>query len=293
MTDWHDIQSSIRDAVHNGFEIADAAPVGGGCINKAYRLQGKDGTRYFVKLNDARQLPMFEAEAQGLQAIAQTGAIRVPQPIAHGTSGGKSYLVLEYLEFGARGNARLLGEQLAALHRNTTDKFGFTHDNFIGSTPQPNRWAHDWIGFLREKRFGFQLQLAKQNGYGGRLQDLGAALLEKLPVFFDGYAPQPSLLHGDLWGGNHAFLADGTPAIFDPAAYYGDRETDLAMTELFGGYAGDFYSAYRAAWPLDDGYATRSELYNLYHILNHANLFGGGYARQAEGIMQRLLAGIH
>jgi protein-ribulosamine 3-kinase len=246
----------------------------------------------------------------------------VPLPITHGTSGGKSYLILEYLKFGARGNARLLGEQLAGLHHFTSDqpakvqqaaeevnsghsrpgccatpchgrtsaKFGFAHDNFIGSTPQPNTWTNDWISFLREKRFGFQLQLAKQNGYGGRLQDLGAALLEKLPAFFDGYAPQPSLLHGDLWSGNHAFLTDGTPAIFDPAAYYGDREADIAMTELFGGYPGGFYAAYRAAWPLDDGYVTRSELYNLYHILNHANLFGSGYARQAEGMMQRLLA---
>jgi protein-ribulosamine 3-kinase len=170
------------------------------------------------------------------------------------------------------------------------ENYGFAHDNFIGSTPQPNGWANNWVEFLREKRFGFQLQLAKQNGHGGRLQDLGAALLEKLPAFFDGYTPQPSLLHGDLWGGNHAFLADGTPAIFDPAVYYGDREADIAMTELFGGYAGEFYAAYRAAWPLDDGYAVRRELYNLYHILNHANLFGSGYARQAEGMMQRLLA---
>lgn len=290
MTDWKDIQSAIRDAAHSDFEIAHAASVGGGCINEAYRLQGKDGSSFFVKLNDARHLAMFAAEAEGLQAIEQTHTIHVPQPIAHGTSGKQSYLVLEHMEFGTRGNARMLGEQLAAMHRCTAERFGFAHDNFIGSTPQPNNWTSNWIEFLREQRFGFQLQLAKNNGHGGRLQDLGAAFLEKLPVFFDGYTPQPSLLHGDLWGGNHAFLADGTPTIFDPAAYYGDREADIAMTELFGGYAGDFYAAYRAVWPLDDGYAVRRELYNLYHILNHANLFGSGYARQAEGMMQRLLA---
>ena len=290
MTGWKDIQSAIRNAAHSGFEIAHATPVGGGCINEAYRLEGRDGTCFFVKLNDARHMAMFGAEAEGLEAIAQSHTVHVPQPIAHGSSGRQGYLVLEYLELGARGNARQLGEQLAAMHRRTAENFGFTHDNFIGSTPQPNGWASDWIEFLRTQRFGFQLKLAKQNDHGGKLQDLGAALLEKLPVFFDGYTPQPSLLHGDLWGGNHAFLADGTPAIFDPAAYYGDREADIAMTELFGGYAGDFYAAYRATWPLDDGYAIRRELYNLYHILNHANLFGSGYARQAESMMQRLLA---
>jgi len=290
MADWKDIQSAIRDAAHSGFEIAHAASVGGGCINEAYRLEGKDGTCFFVKLNDARHMAMFEAEAEGLKAIAQSHTVHVPQPVAHGISGRQSYLVMEYLEFGTRGNARKLGEQLAAMHRCSAENFGFAHDNFIGSTPQPNGWVSDWIEFLREQRFGFQFRLAKQNGFGGRLQDLGAALLEKLPAFFEGYTPQPSLLHGDLWGGNHAFLADGTPAIFDPAAYYGDREADIAMTELFGGYPADFYAAYRAAWPLDDGYATRRELYNLYHILNHANLFGSGYARQAEGMMQRLLS---
>jgi protein-ribulosamine 3-kinase len=290
MTDWNKIQSAIRAAAHSSFEIADVAPVGGGCINEAYCLESKDGTRFFVKLNDARHLPMFEAEAEGLAAITQSQTIRVPRPFAHGTSGRQSYLVLEYLEFGTRGDTRTLGEQLAAMHRCSAEQYGFAHDNFIGSTPQPNTWSNNWIEFLHAKRFGFQLQLAKQNGYGGKLQDLGAALLEKLPVFFAGYTPEPSLLHGDLWGGNHAFLADGTPTIFDPAAYYGDREADIAMTELFGGYGSDFYAAYRAIWPLDDGYAVRRELYNLYHILNHANLFGSSYARQAESMMQRLLA---
>jgi len=155
---------------------------------------------------------------------------------------------------------------------------------------QPNGWTNNWIDFWREQRLGFQLRLAAQNGYGGELQRLGTKLLDELPAFFTGHTPQPSLLHGDLWNGNHAFLADGTPTIFDPATYYGDRECDLAMTELFSGYAANFYTAYRASYPLDAGYATRRDLYNLYHILNHANLFGGGYARQAEQMVQRLLA---
>ena len=316
------LSAVIHDATHRPFEVRGATSVGGGSINEAYRLEGTDGSRYFLKLNDSRHLPMFIAEAAGLDAIAVTNTIRVPRLVAHGTANSRSFLVLEYLELNSRGDARLLGEQLAALHRFTSDRanvnsraaeevnsghsrpgcsatpchgrtpsqFGFAQDNFIGTTPQPNGWKDNWIDFWREQRLGFQLRLAAQNGYGGKLQMLGEKLLDALPTFFDGYLPQPALLHGDLWSGNHAFLADGTPVVFDPASYYGDRECDLAMTELFGGYPADFYAAYRAAYPLDDGYAVRKELYNLYHILNHANLFGGGYARQAEQMMQGSLA---
>jgi protein-ribulosamine 3-kinase len=272
------------------FTLSKSTPVGGGSINQAYRLEGTDGSRYFLKLNDAQHLTMFVAEAEGLEAITETNTIRVPRPIAHGSAGRQSYLVLEYLELSSRGDAKLLGEQLAALHRCKGKRFGFSQDNFIGTTPQPNAWTDDWVTFWREHRLGFQLRLAEESGYGGQLQSLGEKLLDALPAFFANHTPQPSLLHGDLWSGNHAFLADGTPTIFDPAAYYGDRECDLAMTELFGGYPADFYAAYRAAYPLDAGYAARKNLYNLYHILNHANLFGGGYARQAEQMMQRLLA---
>lgn len=284
------ISASICDATHNPFELKKATPVGGGSINRSFRLEGADGQRYFLKVNNALHHPMFIAEAAGLDAIAATGTLRVPRTIAHGIAGEQGYLVLEYLELGSRGNAHMLGQQLAALHRSTADLFGFAGDNFIGTTWQPNAPADDWIGFWRKNRLGFQLQLAARNGHGGLLQSLGKKLQDALPVFFAGYTPQPSLLHGDLWGGNHGFLADGMPAIFDPAAYYGDRECDLAMTELFGGYDADFHAAYRAAWPLHAGYAQRRDLYNLYHILNHANLFGGGYARQAEQMMQRLLA---
>ncbi len=284
------IAAAISAATGKEFEPANRHANGGGCINEAYTLQGTDGRRFFVKLNDARHHAMFIAEAAGLEAIAATNTLRVPRVIAHGVAGRQSYLALEHLDLNGSGNARLLGEQLAALHGCTSNRFGFLQDNFLGTTPQPNAWTDDWIAFWRERRLGFQLRLAAENGHGGALQKLGEKLMDALPAFFDGYTPQPSLLHGDLWGGNHAYLADGTPAVFDPAAYYGDRECDLAMTELFGGYGADFYAVYRASWPLDPGYAVRKELYNLYHILNHANLFGGGYARQAEGMMQRLLA---
>ena len=290
MTVWDSVASTIRDATHHPFTLNKYVTISGGSINQAYRLEGTDGTCYFLKLNDARHLPMFVAEAEGLEAIAATGTVRVPGIIAHGTSGRQSYLVLEHLELSSRGNAKLLGEQLAALHRCEGKNFGFAHDNFLGTTSQPNGWKNDWIDFWREHRLGFQLRLAEENGYGGSLQHLGEKLLESLPVFFTHYTPQASLLHGDLWSGNHAFFTDGTPTIFDPAAYYGDRECDIAMTELFGGYSEDFYTAYRTAYPLDTGYTTRKQLYNLYHILNHANLFGGGYANQAEGLMRNLLA---
>ncbi len=284
------IAAAISAATGEEFRLAEQRANDGGCINEAYTLQGADGRKFFVKLNDARHHVMFSTEAAGLDAIAATNTLRVPRLVAHGTAGRRSYLALEHLDLNGSGNARLLGEKLAAMHRSTSNRFGFLQDNFLGTTPQPNGWMDDWISFWRERRLGHQLELAARNGHGGRLQSLGEKLMDALPAFFDGYAPQPSLLHGDLWGGNHAYLADGTPVIFDPAAYYGDRECDLAMTELFGGYGADFHAAYRAAWPLDPGYAVRKELYNLYHILNHANLFGGGYARQAEGMMQRLLA---
>ena len=304
------ISAAISSAANRNFTLHTATPVSGGSINQAFRLEGADGSRYFLKLNDAQHHQMFVAEATGLAAIAATNTIRVPFPVAHGITDRQSYLVLEHLELSGRGDAQLLGEQLAALHRcaqpprpfreragervetspsSASPCFGFAQGNFIGTTSQLNGWKTDWIEFWREHRLGFQLRLAAKNGYGGKLQTLGEKLLDALPAFFDGYTPQPSLLHGDLWGGNHGYLADGTPTIFDPAAYYGDRECDLAMTELFGGYSTGFYSTYRAAYPLDAGYATRHNLYNLYHILNHANLFGGCYAKQAEQMMQRLL----
>jgi fructosamine-3-kinase len=261
----------------------------GGDISKAYTLG--DGTRtFFVKTQRADRLGMFEAEADGLAELAVADAVRVPQVICLGAIDGHAYLVLEYLPLLARGDAGKLGRQLAQQHRATATRFGATHDNWIGATPQPNAWLDDWVEFWRVRRLGFQLGLAAQNGYGGALQRDGEALMARLEDFFTSYRPQPSLLHGDLWGGNHGFLDGGMPVIFDPATYYGDREADLAMSELFGGFAPAFHAAYREVWPLDPGYGVRRTLYNLYHVLNHANMFGGGYASQAHRMMTQLLA---
>jgi fructosamine-3-kinase len=285
------IARAISQATGESFKPQSRQDVSGGCINNTEILDG-GGRRYFVKSNDAARLAMFEAEAAGLAEIAKSNSVRVPRPICTGRHGGQAYLVLEYLEFGGGGDKAdaLLGRQLAAMHRATHARFGWQRDNTIGSTPQINSEETDWPTFYREHRLRYQLKLAAENGYRGSLQAQGGQLLERLAVFFSAYTPPPSLLHGDLWGGNHAALADGTPVIFDPAVYYGDREADLAMTELLGGFGSGFYSAYHAAWPLDPGYRVRKDLYNLYHVLNHLNLFGGGYRGQAEQLIDRLLA---
>lgn len=288
MNPWQHIGDHIHAATGVSLRGAREA-VGGGCINEAMRLRG-DGRDFFLKSNAAAQIDMFIAEADGLREIAATRTVRVPDPVCWGVAGDTAYLVLEYLDFGRGGNGAVLGEQLAAMHRITRADFGWQRDNTLGSTPQINTPDTDWLRFFRARRLGFQLELAQRNGWGGELQRLGAELMTRMDGLFDGYRPRPSLLHGDLWSGNHAYLADGSPVIFDPAVYFGDREADVAMTELFGGFGGDFHAGYRAAWPLDAGYAVRKTLYNLYHILNHLNLFGGGYGQQALRMTQQLLA---
>jgi fructosamine-3-kinase len=288
--DFEAIEKAISGTTGRPFDVERRARLGGGCINDALRLEGK-GQTYFVKLNRAERLDMFAAEARGLAAIAATGAVRVPEAIATGLAGARAFLVLEYIHFGRDGGAGArLGEQLAALHRHSADAFGWERDNTIGATPQPNAWSDDWMVFLRERRLRYQLQRAADNGAGKRLLDGGARLMDSLPAFFRTHTPMPSLLHGDLWGGNWGVDTAGEPVLFDPAVYYGDREADLAMTELFGGFDDRFYHSYRDRWDIDPGYATRKVLYNLYHVLNHFNLFGGGYAAQADGMIERLLA---
>lgn len=283
------LASAIAAATGRGFEAARATAVGGGCINRGLVLEGRDGRRFFAKLNDARHAEMFAAEAEGLRELEAAAAIRVPRAITHGVAGAEAYLVLEWLPLGGMGSGAELGRRLAALHRVSGHSHGWRRDNTIGATPQHNAPNSDWVAFFREHRLGFQLRLARERQAPGDLIDLGERLLADMHVFFAAHRPTPSLLHGDLWGGNYGY-ADGEPVLFDPAVYFGDREADLAMTELFGGFPADFRAAYREAWPLDAGYATRRTLYNLYHVLNHFNLFGGGYAGQARAMMAGLLA---
>jgi len=286
---WEDIAAAIGAATGTRATLRQQGAVGGGCINQALRVQYGDAT-WFVKLSSADREGMFAAEARGLQELRSSNTLRVPETLCWGSNGESAWLVMENLELGGRGDPAELGAGLAAMHRTTRQQFGWEHDNTIGSTPQINTPAADWIEFWRERRLRFQLELAARHGHGGRLQAQGEKLLDGFAVLFAGYTPQASLLHGDLWSGNYAYALDGTPVIFDPAVYYGDREADLAMTELFGGFGAGFYAAYRAHYPLDPGYAVRKSLYNLYHILNHLNMFGGGYHAQALGMLDALLS---
>lgn len=288
---WQAIEQAIAASTNCDFHRRSSTPVGGGCIHSAYCIDGDDKS-YFVKLNNAECASMFEVEAQALQEMAATQTVKVPRPVCQGAAEGTAYLVLEWLPLSTNRTAgdRMLGRQLAAMHRIEQPYYGWTQDNFIGSTPQRNDAANDWTEFWKTRRLDYQLELAAQQGYGGRLQRDGARLCDRLDSFFGSYSPKPALLHGDLWGGNHAMDESGRPVIFDPACYYGDREADLAMTELFGGFGADFYAAYNESYPLHSDYPVRKTLYNLYHILNHLNLFGRGYLSQAESMMQRLLA---
>lgn len=284
------IGAALSAATGARFAAAPAGGVGGGCINEAFRWPaGTDSA--FVKLAPAARLAMFEAEAEGLRALETAAAVRVPRVLACGEAAGRSFLALEWIEPGAtsaRSEARL-GERLAAQHRTSEARFGWHRDNTIGLTHQPNARSGDWAEFFRERRLRHQLELAAAKGFAALLATRGARLIEAVDRLLAGHRPPPSLLHGDLWGGNWFTAADGEPVVFDPAVYFGDREADLAMTRLFGGFGPAFHAAYAEAWPLPEGHAVRAELYNLYHVLNHANLFGESYARQAAAMIDRLL----
>lgn len=255
-----------------------AEPVSGGCIHRCYRvvIAGRPG---FLKVNDAAMADAFAAEADGLGGLRAAGC-NAPEPLSHGVAGGEAYLLMEFLDLRASGDAAALGRMLAAVHRAKGERFGWPRDNYIGATAQLNAQSANWAEFWRQQRLEPQLALARANGY--RLQ------ADRVCELLRGHHPQPSLVHGDLWSGNVGFLADGTPAVFDPAVYHGDREVDLAMSELFGGFPAAFHSAYEDAWPLPAGYEVRKHLYNLYHLLNHLNLFGGGYLAQVEATLRFL-----
>ncbi|SEN02306.1 fructosamine kinase family protein [Nitrosomonas marina] len=293
MNDWPDIAKHITDTIQHAFTPEKITAIGGGCINQSFCV-ADDKRRFFVKTNHADGLSMFEAEAAGLDEISQSDTLRVPQPVCWGKNAHTAWLVLEYLELKHRGNGdnQALGVKLAAMHRIQRRQFGWVRNNTIGSTPQINTQDSDWLSFWRTHRLGYQLNLAKKNGYHGKLQKLGERLLADCEHLFSNYTPTPSLLHGDLWSGNFSHDITGFPVVFDPAVYYGDRETDIAMTELFGGFSDHFYSAYRHEYPLEIGYNNRRVFYNLYHILNHLNLFGSSYRHQAEQMMDYLLAEI-
>lgn len=284
----------VQALLEAGFAVdpRTARPVGGGDISACYVVGTRRDERLFLKTNDADRAGMFEAEFEGLAELRRAAAARVPEPLARGSAGDTAWLAMEYLDLVpvTPAAAARLGTALAAQHRVIAAEFGWQRDNTIGSTLQRNVRSADWLEFLRSYRLGFQFRLAAENGASSGLLEKGERLLAQLPRFFGDYRPVPSLLHGDLWAGNWAMTGVDEPVIFDPAVYYGDREADIAMTELFGGFPQAFYAAYQTAWPLDPGYRARRDIYNLYHVLNHLNLFGGGYQRQAIALLDKLLA---
>ena len=312
--DFDALASSIGAGIAAKLRPRPEGRVHGGSINDCYRWESSAGP-IFVKVAPARTRSVFEAESAGLEELRGAGALRVPGVLGIGTTEAQvptgdslanrsvvptgdslanrsvAWLALEWIRFGPRTPAAeaALGERLALQHRRQAAAFGWDRHNTIGSTPQRNDWSQDWVVFYRDQRLRYQLELAAANGGGSDLQRRGERLLDRVEDFFATYRPVASLLHGDLWGGNWAADENGAPVVFDPALYYGDREADVAMTRLFGGFGAEFYAAYAATWQLDSGARNRTALYNLYHVLNHFNLFGGGYLAQARAMIDELM----
>ena len=287
-------------------ELVAQRPVGGGCIHRAWQLELADGRQWFLKSNGAESLPLLLAEAEGLRALARWARppLLVPEPLGVGLLAGQALLLLPWLALSAASCAKGdgsascdgwfgFGAGLAALHRASAEagasegRFGWSRDNVIGSSPQINGWNTNWAHFFVDCRLAPQLRWAAQKG-----QTLRGAqqLLELVPDWLGGHQVKPALVHGDLWSGNAALLAKGGGALFDPAVYWGDREVDLAMAQLFGGFPKAFFAGYASSWPLEPGSQERVAIYNLYHLLNHANLFGGSYGGQAQNCIDSLLS---
>lgn len=287
MNIWQTIQSEIQQATGTSFLISEKMPVSGGDINQAFRLIG-DQKEYFVKLNGNEYADMFIQESTGLKALESANPFIIPKVVLYGVFQDQSYLVLEYIPMHQQGDIADFAIALAKLHLNTHAKFGFYNDNYIGKTPQINPFKNNWGKFFAEQRIGYQLDLLQQQNVAKSLIEKGRQLAKNLPIYLNRHQPKPALVHGDLWQGNYAFNQKGQPMIFDPACYYADHEVDLAMLELFGYPGRAFFDAYSRVHKIEEGYSMRREIYNLYHILNHANLFGGHYFSQSEQIIEKL-----
>ena len=286
--DIYDLEKHINKNVDFNIKIDNFTSVNGGDICNAYKIESESQT-YFLKTHQLSMYNMLQCEAINLSAIAATNTIKTPQAISYGQTTSYSYLLLEYLDLIHAGSHAALGTGLAKLHQHNATYFGWEQNNWIGSSTQPNDKQEDWVSFWRNMRLGHQFELAKTNHAPRSLLKSCERLMYDFDSLFEDYSPKPSLLHGDLWSGNFAFIESDVPVIYDPASYYGDHEADLAMTELFGGFNQDFYSAYKENFPIDEGYRVRKNFYNLYHILNHFNLCGGGYATQAERLCLKVL----
>ncbi len=291
--------SALEDAVQaetgSPCRLTTVSPLSGGCIHSACRLTCEDGRNYFCKISSDPGTEMLERELEGLVALNQAATIRSARPLVCGSvpSQGKEFLITEYVERGSPrpGFSERFGRDLAQTHRNLpAERFGFHRDNYLGSTPQPNTWTSGWCDFWREHRLGFQLELSRRNGYSAvELQQPGSELMDQLQDRIGGADEPPCLLHGDLWSGNFLVDEQGRAVLIDPAVYYGSREAELAMCRLFGGFGAGFYRSYEEAWPLQPGASQRIEIYQLYHLLNHLNLFGAGYLSGCIDLLRRIL----
>lgn len=282
------VQRHIQQSL--GQEITSSQNVSGGSINRAAKISLDDGRICFLKWNASADPNMFVVEEKGLELLKSADTdLRVPEVFATGeTENGTGFLLQEFIQEGRANpnSAEEFGQSLADLHQHHEERYGLDHDNYIGRLPQSNTWHENWIDFFIEERMQPQLQMATDAGKLG--SDTAAhfeSMYKQLPDIFPD--EPPSMLHGDLWGGNYFFNEEGIATIYDPAVYYGHREIELAFTHLFGGFSSSFYSAYNEAYPVESGFPERKDIYNLYPLLVHTNLFGGSYARQVEGIVRQ------
>lgn len=284
------IEHTIAESTGVPAAITSKRTMQGGCINQTEVIQLSDGREFFLKLNSEAASDLFAREADGLAALAAVEAIRVPTVVGYGAENASQFLVLEFIEPGNRSPNffQQFGHQLAELHRHGTHhQFGFHNDNYLGSTNQPNDWFGSWLDFWRTNRFGFQFRLAESKRLAdAHFMQLADRLLNRLDDLLSVDEPV-SLLHGDLWSGNFIRGRAGEPVLIDPAVYYGHREAEFGMTTLFGGFDQTFYSAYQESWPMLEGWEQRVEIYRLYHVLNHLNLFGASYHAQCVEIMKK------
>ena len=269
-------------------KVSNITPLSGGCISSAYKLNLNSKQEFFLKHNPSVSNKMFIAEAHGLQELKKSGAIRIPEVIMY----DDDFILLEYISQGNKSKKFFseFGRSFALMHKYTSENFGFYEDNFIGSNVQKNipadKEKESWTSFYFNKRILFQLELTEKLGYATSELKKGIGKLEEnIEEIIGTNDEEPSLLHGDLWGGNYIVDENGNVCLIDPAVYYGHREADLGMTKLFGGFSSEFYEGYNEANPLQDGYEYRENIYKLYHVLNHLNLFGGGYYSQAISLI--------
>lgn len=287
------IEQALSEQLVKSVRVQDVKTLGGGCINHASQLKTTAGN-FFLKWNSGGISDMFVREAESLQELAKAESeLHIPRVYMAAPPQGQlhAFLVTEFLRPPEQSQSAIdeqLGRGLAQIHRYQSEKFGFYHDNYCGSTPQDNHWQSDWTTFFAEQRIGALVKMIRsKRGLDSREEDVYDRLLQKLPQLVD-HQPAPSLNHGDLWSGNYMYSEQG-PALIDPASYYADREFDLGMMGMFGGFSSRVWDAYHEEFPLESEWKDRHELYKLYHFLNHDYLFGGGYGQQALSIAQTYL----